>query len=274
MRTRAAVLVAFVAACSAMPATAAYAAECVKVVVDYGTLAGAPAGPNTRCVDVGEDGTAAEALHGRARYKGNFLCAIDGYPETGCGDEPPSPYWSFWVWRDGAWVYSNEGVGTFTVGDADKDGHPDPLGFRYHEVDKKAAPRANPSYPKPTTAPPRTSAPARTPASSAAPGRTASSGPGAGPAGPGATGPGATPGGTGTPVRIGAPPDPTGTASTGPATGPAATGPEVAPTEDAPGAFPSRDRERGFPVGAVAGGVLALGLLGAAAYRFRQPGSA
>jgi hypothetical protein len=268
MRRRAAVLVAYVAAGFALPASA-YAAECVRVVVDYGTIPGSPAGPNTRCVDVGEDGTAADALKGRARYKGNFLCAIDGYPETGCGDEPPSPYWSFWLWRDGRWVYSQEGVATFTVGDADGDGHPDPLGFRYHEVDEKAAPRANPAYPKPATTPPRTTAPART----AAPASTAPGAP-RGTAAPGS----AAPGGTSTPAGAGQ--DPTAPATSGRATGPA-TG-QATPAEasaDAasdgasPGAeageIPARPDDGGFPVGAVAGGMLALGLLGAAAYRFR-----
>lgn len=269
MRSRAAVLVAYVAAGSAMPATA-YAAECVKVVVDYGTIAGAPAGPNTRCVDVGDDGTAADALHGRARYKGNFLCAIDGYPETGCGDEPPSPYWSFWVWRHGAWAYSNEGVGTFTVGDADGDGHPDPLGFRYHEVDKKAAPRATPSYPRPATAPPRTTAPGRTaaPPASTAPGVPGTPRRTAGAAATRA--PGESPSATAARVA----PSPTGT----PAATQAATAPATEPSVDEPvagesGALPVRDDDGGFPVGAVAGGVLAMGLLGAAAYRFRTPGT-
>lgn len=271
MRSRAAVLVAYLAAGAALPATA-HAAECVKVVVDYGTIDGAPAGPNTRCVDVGDDGTAADALRGRARYKGNFLCAIDGYPETGCGDQPPSPYWSFWVWRNGGWVYSNEGVGTFTVGDADGDGHPDPLGFRYHEVDKRAAPRANPSYPKPATAPPRTTtAPRPAPTSGAVPGRTASPAPRATTA-PGATA-AATTGPTapvsGTP-SVGT----TGTPTTSPTSAPAPAGSTAATPDVEAGELPVRDDDGGFPVGAVAGGVLALGLLGAAAYRFRTPGDA
>lgn len=267
MRSRAAVLVAYVAAGSALPATGtAYAAECVKVVVDYGTIAGAPAGPNTRCVDVGEDGTAAEALHGRARYKGNFLCAIDGYPETGCGDEPPSPYWSFWIWRTGGWVYSNEGVATFTVGDADGDGHPDPLGFRYHEVDKKSAPRATPSYPKPATTPPRTATPSPARTGGSVPGRTTQPAPRATASGAATTGPPASASGTPEASATG-----TATATT-PA--PATSGTPSAAPDLAVGEIPRRADGGGFPVGAVAGGALAAGLLGAAAYRFRKPGTA
>ena len=233
-----------------------YATECVRVVVDYGTASDAPAGaPNTRCVTVPDDAVAADALKGRARYKGNFLCAIDGYPESGCGDEPPSPYWSFWVWKNGKWVYSSEGVATYPVGDSDGDGHPDPLGFRYHPVDAKSSPRANPAYPTPTPSPEPTTAPpppVRT-TTAAAPTTFASSN--------------LASSGTRTPRT---------TATTTAAT----PTPRESLVYDVPADFASPGDPvpltasgsdgGGFPLGTAAGGALAAALLGAAAWRFRK----
>jgi hypothetical protein len=273
----------------------------VRVVVDYGTLGGAPSSsPNTHCVS--SDGTAAEVLAARAsaigapapRYRGNFLCAIDGYPKEGCGDHGTEPYWSLWLWVNGQWTYSSLGVDTYTVRDADKDGHPDPIGFRYHEFQTKRQPRANPSYPAPTTRPPAphpTTAPPRatTPPhgtagptaaphgggdATAAPGGTAT-------AGPGATGPAGTPGATGATGATGAAGGPTPGAASGAAPGsasgaatpgtPDGTGEPGAPDGMA-GAPPVFDTPEGggFPWGALGGGLLALGLIGAGAYRARR----
>ena len=273
-RARVAVLAA-VAAGSLLPAPGAAAAECVKVVVDYGTFADSPAGPRTACVDVPYGGTAADALAGRARYKGNFLCAIDGYPRSGCGDEPPSPYWSIWYWSGGRWVYSQEGVATLEVADRDRDGHPDPFGFRYHEVDGRLPPRSDPSYPKPTpratTAAPTTRAPRprATTSAPAAPGHrptAATGGPTDGPA-PGLPGGEPVTGAPGHPTTR--PPSPGATTTATPSATPSAA--ETAEARAAGPDDPPVPGDGGVPAGTVAGGALALALLGAAAYRFRKP---
>lgn len=265
MRTgsRVALLAVLCTAGLALPATPVRAGECVKVAVDYGTAPGAPAGPDTRCVTVPDDAVAAHALGNRARYKGNFLCAIDGYPESGCGDEPPSPYWSFWVWKSGTWVYASEGVATYRVGDTDGDGHPDPLGFRFHEVDGKAPPRANPSYP--TSKPARTTAPAPPPTRTAAPRTTAPGGVASSNLASTTTAPAAT--GSAAPLPVagrsaGATPDPTAGPTTPGTTEPSASA--------AAGDVPRDAGGGGFPVGTVAGATLAAGLLAAAALRFRR----
>lgn len=68
----------------------------VALVVDFGTAADAPSGetppsPRTACARVSPDATTAEALASVAkplRYDTNaLLCAIAGYPETGCGEQ-------------------------------------------------------------------------------------------------------------------------------------------------------------------------------------------
>ncbi|MFI6014008.1 SCO2322 family protein [Streptomyces sp. NPDC051243] len=68
----------------------------VALVIDFGTAADAPSGETpparrTACARVPEDATTAEALAAVAkplRYDTNaLLCAITGYPETGCGEQ-------------------------------------------------------------------------------------------------------------------------------------------------------------------------------------------
>ncbi|MER7815061.1 SCO2322 family protein [Streptomyces sp. NPDC096153] len=69
----------------------------VGVVVDFGTGADAPSGerppptPASGCAVVPSDATSAEALAAVARplrYNSDaLLCAISGYPRTGCGDQ-------------------------------------------------------------------------------------------------------------------------------------------------------------------------------------------
>ncbi|MFI1416698.1 SCO2322 family protein [Streptomyces sp. NPDC020731] len=77
----------------------------VALVIDFGTPTDAPSGETppagrTACARVPEDATTAEALASVAkplRYDTNaLLCAIAGYPKTGCGeqvsaDEAPVP---------------------------------------------------------------------------------------------------------------------------------------------------------------------------------------
>ncbi|MFE3851650.1 SCO2322 family protein [Streptomyces griseorubiginosus] len=67
----------------------------VALVIDFGTTADAPSGERpparrTVCAVVAPDATTAEALAASAkplRYNTNaLLCAISGYPRTGCGE--------------------------------------------------------------------------------------------------------------------------------------------------------------------------------------------
>ncbi|MFE2940333.1 SCO2322 family protein [Streptomyces sp. NPDC059255] len=86
----------FAEVCAATPARDG--AKRIAVVVDPGTAADAPAGeeppaPLARCARVGTDATAADALAAVAkplRYNSDaLLCAISGYPESGCGEQVP-----------------------------------------------------------------------------------------------------------------------------------------------------------------------------------------
>ncbi|MFI9587416.1 SCO2322 family protein [Streptomyces sp. NPDC052236] len=68
----------------------------IAVVIDPGTPADArdgetPPGPQAKCARVAEDATSADALASVAkplRYNSQaLLCAIAGYPESGCGEQ-------------------------------------------------------------------------------------------------------------------------------------------------------------------------------------------
>ncbi|MFD8824653.1 SCO2322 family protein [Streptomyces sp. NPDC059605] len=70
----------------------------IALVIDAGTAADAPSGetppaPRTACARVAPDASAAEALASVAkplRYdSAAMLCAISGYPRTGCGEQVP-----------------------------------------------------------------------------------------------------------------------------------------------------------------------------------------
>jgi hypothetical protein len=72
----------------------------IALVVDFGTAEDAPEGetpPKGRayCASVAEDASAADALAAVAaplRYdSGALLCAIEGYPRTGCGEQVSAP---------------------------------------------------------------------------------------------------------------------------------------------------------------------------------------
>nr|WP_203721413.1 SCO2322 family protein [Streptomyces coelicoflavus] len=81
----------------------------VALVLDFGTAPDAPSGetppaPRTACAQLSPDATTADALAavaGPLRYHTNaLLCAIAGYPESGCGEQvsekqnstaPPAP---------------------------------------------------------------------------------------------------------------------------------------------------------------------------------------
>ncbi|MES5821463.1 SCO2322 family protein [Streptomyces sp. RG80] len=83
----------FTAICAKTPAEEGR--KRVALVIDFGTATDAPSGESppaarTACAVVARDATSAEALASVAkplRYGTNaLLCAIDGYPQTGCGE--------------------------------------------------------------------------------------------------------------------------------------------------------------------------------------------
>ncbi|MGW2513537.1 SCO2322 family protein [Streptomyces scopuliridis] len=84
----------FAAVCGATPARDGH--KRIAVVIDSGTDADAPDGEKppalrAECARVGEDATSAEALAAVAkplRYNSEaLLCAISGYPASGCGEQ-------------------------------------------------------------------------------------------------------------------------------------------------------------------------------------------
>ena len=113
----------------AAPTTTASASPCayaptfsgvtVAVVVDFGD--GSPA--SAVCVPADSSDNGAAVLAARARQLGTpaprfdssgFVCGIDGYPSSGCGEQTGGTYayWSYWHGTgDGGWLYSNVGPG-------------------------------------------------------------------------------------------------------------------------------------------------------------------
>ncbi|GHB34958.1 hypothetical protein GCM10010377_27630 [Streptomyces viridiviolaceus] len=84
----------FAAICAKTPARDG--SKRVALVLDFGTAADAPSGetppgPRTACARVSPDATTADALAavaGPLRYDTDaLLCAIAGYPESGCGEQ-------------------------------------------------------------------------------------------------------------------------------------------------------------------------------------------
>jgi hypothetical protein len=94
----------------------------IAVVVDTGTGSSVSA----VCVPAGARDNGAVVLATRAAMLGTpapryatsgLLCAIDGFPATGCG-EPQNgrySYWSYWHGGGGAWSYANIGPATSRV---------------------------------------------------------------------------------------------------------------------------------------------------------------
>jgi hypothetical protein len=83
----------FTAICAGTPAVGG--TKRVALVIDPGTAADAPGGqtpprPRTACARIPADGSSADALAAVARPlrydSSGILCAIAGYPRTGCGD--------------------------------------------------------------------------------------------------------------------------------------------------------------------------------------------
>ena len=104
----------------------------VGLVIDYGTVdsAGSSRSTSRQCValpDSGKSRSGANALmagnHALRWSSSGLLCAIDGYPATGCGESSATGYryWSYWHGGD-SWSYSSVGPDSFTPKDGAVEG--------------------------------------------------------------------------------------------------------------------------------------------------------
>lgn len=222
------------AACVVLAAPAVGAAtECarmpgrvvVAVVVDDGETV------NTTCIDVEPGDSGAVALRRRAEKLGvpaprydasGLMCAIDGYPATGCGEPDGSGaylYWSYWRGGDSGWRYASSGPATHKVTDGSVEGW---RFIRGRGTGTENAPRADATFrwAVPATTPEATRAPTSSPPATPAPA------------------PAPAPGRPATPQRHGSTITPSPTAVSG---GPATPDPSLqpaAPPETAPTASP------------------------------------
>ncbi len=102
---------------AAMPAACAAEGARAGVVVDFGTFADAPA-PEVHCVPVAAGGNGFDVLEGAGHSvrlnSAGLVCAIDGYPATGCGTRTDDGYryWSYWHGDAAGWRYAAIGPGT------------------------------------------------------------------------------------------------------------------------------------------------------------------
>jgi hypothetical protein len=270
----------------------------IAVVVDSGSGSSVSA----VCVPAGAQDNGAIVLATRASMLGTpqpryatsgLLCAIDGFPATGCG-EPHNghySYWSYWHGRGGAWSYANIGPATSRV-------DPDVVeGWRW-EVNGSASPADPPprvapvasAICKPAAAPPPTTAAPPAPATVNAAGAPTppANAPGAGPDAATSRGPGTAPGRTAAGTR---PTTHTGKAASSGTTNPrtprrtASTSPRAHGADASPSTTVAlaaggiaqvkhTSGSGGVPVGLVVGGILVAALFAGgviAARRRRAP---
>jgi hypothetical protein len=220
-------------------ASAADGTQRIAVAVDFGTVPGSPGGAATMCVTVPAGATGADALVERARILGRpapryapsgLLCAIDGFPASGCGERVNGAYryWAYFLSDGGSWTYAS-------TGPALRRANPDRTeGWHYvagagTPVDPSPGLAASAQATCPP-APPVTTAPPPVPADPGAPGPGGSgpvSGPVSGPAsGPATAGPAPAPASTPGAATVdgpatGATADPTGEPADDPADDPA-----------------------------------------------------
>lgn len=255
------------------------------LVVDFGTVDTGTARPaNTSdCVaDPGANGVTLLAKRfGKSGVRINssgLICAIDGYPATGCGDHLPNGRYRYWsYWKGGSsWEYSSVGPAGRVVKDGTVDG--------WHFVEGSASPAdgapgnsgpAGPCGPTtPTTTPPATSTPTSNGGSSGG-----SSGSGGGSGGSG---------GQVTPTSTGSSPESTATYGDTPVTeadgsvvepdagtdGTAGTATggstdDLSDVENASDVGGDSSSSGGLPVAVVAVALVVVALGGGAALRFR-----
>ncbi len=243
------------------------------LVVDFGTVSSVPGAPTptvqSTCVafsnsdELGTDVLTAAGYDLRFNSVG-LLCAIDGYPATGCGAASSSgyQYWSYWH-GGSSWTYAVTGPAGYRVSNGGVEG------WRFVEGGDSAAegaPRPSSKGPCPTASTTSTSTTRAT-----APGSGSSSPPSttaAGLVGPGATiaaGAGHAPSTTKAAGAAGA--DPSSTATT---SGAGATSDDVPTRQLAAPAGHARRPGSGSPVGAAAVGATIVGLALAALFISRH----
>jgi hypothetical protein len=215
----------------------------VGLVIDFGTVdpAGAAKPMVRQCVTIADRGTGADALsaggHTPRWNSSGLLCAIDGYPATGCGERTATGYryWSYWHGGD-AWKYSSVGPDSFRPGEGGVEG--------WHFVDGTGTgdggqvPRVGSSSPCPGS-------PGSTVTSTTSAARPATSGGGSGTGSESGRGTGTDNGGAATPTSAGSGPD--GAAASTDPSGDAAAGADQSSTE--PGT-PDPSAGAGAPSGA------------------------
>jgi len=120
----------------ARPAVAAASTICVGEVVDPTDGPGSTRGPDQTCVTVPSGASGLDVLDARASSlgrpaprlgDGGLVCAIDGYPTSGCAPEDPGggyDYWTYWHRARGAsgWSYSTKGADGYRPAAGDEEG--------------------------------------------------------------------------------------------------------------------------------------------------------
>ena len=109
-------------ASSGSSACAADGTQHVAVVIDFGdvaSIAGSPGGVGVVCLPLARHESSTAALFAASaqlgwpavRSDGGFICAIDGYPRTGCAVRQGARYiyWSYWKGSPSGWNFSNVG---------------------------------------------------------------------------------------------------------------------------------------------------------------------
>ena len=79
--------------------------------------------PSSGCVTVPDGVTGLDVLNRAGHHprldaeNPGFVCAIDGFPATGCGETVGSDYeyWSYWHSTDGTWSYSTLGAAVYRL---------------------------------------------------------------------------------------------------------------------------------------------------------------
>jgi hypothetical protein len=146
----------------------------VAIVVDFGDVMST----TSTCIAAGDRDRGTDILHARAqalgtpapRFNGSgLLCAIDGFPETGCGEKTGDTYayWSYFHGNDNAWVYSSFGPASWRV----RADYVEGWRWQPHgEEGSVPAPRGDPNATATCVpAPPPTEAPAPPPVAAASP---------------------------------------------------------------------------------------------------------
>ena len=234
----------------------------VRLVIDFGILAGeqgAPAAVSSQCRAVAAGANGFKVIEaGGHTYRVNnadLLCAIDGYPQGNeCGDRTAAGY-RYWAYFSGGakWTYSGVGPGYHSVNEGSVEG--------WHFVSGKGnptdpPPNASPQScaPTPTTAPPTAAPTTARPGTPPASNPSTPNVPGGTPGGGAGTGSGGSTGGgaaksPSTTVAGAGPTSPASGGAGGPAVDPGAVPTTAIGGTEEPAAAPPSDGQAGSPDG-------------------------